>query len=112
MSKQPEGDASAGTPVVTGAVIGGARVAAAHDGVAELRVELCFPGGGRSEIVLDTVAAEALFRICDVDSLGALGGHGWESVRDALTHAWNRPTSSPPGALRMPTRHGPENHTT
>lgn len=72
------------------AVIDGARIAAAHDGVAELLVSLRFPQGGRSEVVLDAVGAEALMQACGAVSVDALVGHGWERVRDALAVSWNR----------------------
>ena len=40
------------------------RVAAAHDGIAELVVTLLHTGGGCSEVMLDEMAASALLRSC------------------------------------------------
>jgi hypothetical protein len=73
-----------------GATITGARVAAAHDGVAELIVELAFVNGGTSEVTLDAWASAALMERCHAGSLDELSGHGWEEVRDALAVSWNR----------------------
>ena len=72
------------------AVITGARVAAAHDGSAELVVTLRHGNGGCSEVTLDETAAAALLAACGAGTTEALVGHGWEKVRDALGVSWNR----------------------
>lgn len=72
------------------AVICDVRVAAAHDGVAELVVILEHGNGGRSEVTLDAVGAAALFRACGSTRPGELVGQGWEKVREALGVSWNR----------------------
>lgn len=75
---------------MSGAVISGVRVAAGHDGSAELVVTLRHGNGGESPITLDEAAAAALFAACRVSEPDALIGHGWESVREALDASWNR----------------------
>lgn len=75
------------------AVISDVRIAAAHDGVAELVVTLRFGNGGRSAVTLDEVGAAALFAACGSDSADDLIGHGWEKVQQALAVSWNRYTN-------------------
>lgn len=72
------------------ALIEGARVAAAHDGSAELIVTLRHPNGGISDVTLDEIAAAALMQACDAVDPDQLTGHGWDKVRDALGVSWNR----------------------
>lgn len=72
------------------AVISGARLAAAHDGVAELIVELRYDNGGTSEVSLDEVAASALMARCNASTLSDLNGHDWQAVKEALSASWNR----------------------
>lgn len=77
------------------AVICGVRVAAAHDGAAELVVTLRHPNGAFSDVPLDEVAAAALFLRCNADRPEELEGHGWERVREALAVSWNRLAAAP-----------------
>lgn len=85
---------AAGRPQTrSAAVISAVRIAAAHDGVAELVVTLRFGNGGRSEVTLDEVGAAALFAACGCDSADDLIGHGWEKVQQALAVTWNRHTN-------------------
>lgn len=72
------------------AVIAGARVAAAHEGVAELVVTLAHAGGGRSEVALDQIATSALLAACNATAPEELIGAPWHKVRDALGVSWNR----------------------
>jgi hypothetical protein len=72
------------------AVISAVRVAAAHDGVAELVVLLEHSNGGRSEVSLDETGAAALFRVCGAADASDLIGQGWEKVQAALGVSWNR----------------------
>ena len=72
------------------AVISGARVAAAHDGVAELIVELRYENGGTSEVTLDELAASELMASCNAETLADLNGHDWQAVKEALSASWNR----------------------
>ena len=72
------------------ATIVDARVAAAHEGVAELVVVLRHGNGGKSEVALDQLAAAALMEACNADEPAELAGHSWERVRDALGVSWNR----------------------
>jgi hypothetical protein len=66
------------------AVICGVRVAAAHDGVAELVVTLRHRNGVCSDVTLDETASAALFRGCNAVRPEDLEGYGWERVREAL----------------------------
>ena len=79
------------------AVISAVRVAAAHDGVAELVVVLSHGNGGRSEVSLDEMAAAALFRACGASTASDLVGHGWEKVQEALGVSWNRYSNTQTG---------------
>ena len=72
------------------AVIAGARVAAAHEGSAELVVSIRYSNGGSSEIVLDAVAAAALMQSCDATTLEQLKGQSWQKVKAALIESYNR----------------------
>lgn len=76
-------------------VIDRVRVAAAHDGVAELVVVLRHGNGGLSEVALDHSGADALLRTAGVDSADQLAGTSWTLVRDALTASWNRSQGAP-----------------
>ncbi len=75
---------------MTETVISEARVAAAHEGVAELVVTLTHENGGRSEVALDELAANALLAACNAEHPEALIGAPWQKVRDALGVSWNR----------------------
>lgn len=72
------------------ALISRVRIAAAHDGVAELVVTLRHGNGGESAVMLDEVAAAALFSACQAANADDLIGHSWEKVRQALDVSWNR----------------------
>ena len=74
----------------TAAVIAGARIAAAHDGTAELKVTLRYSNGGTAEITLDEPASRSLMDACDASDLAELQGQSWEKVKDALGVSWNR----------------------
>ncbi|MDZ7684944.1 MAG: hypothetical protein U5O39_07950 [Gammaproteobacteria bacterium] len=67
-----------------------ARVAAAHDGVAELVLFIEYDTGGVSEIVLDEIASRALMDSTGAQTVDDLAGQSWEHVRDALAASWNR----------------------
>ncbi len=75
---------------MAGAVISHVRVAAAHDGVAEMVVTLRHDNGGLSDVTLDETGAAALFAACGSATAEELIGHGWEKVQHALTVSWNR----------------------
>ena len=66
------------------------RVAAAHDGDAELVVLVEYGNGGTSEIALDQIASATLMENCSAQSLEELIGHSWEKVREALLVSYNR----------------------
>jgi hypothetical protein len=65
------------------------RLAATHEGVAEIVVSLTFDNGGRSHVPLDHDAGARLMASCGANSVEELIGQGWEHVRDALTGAYN-----------------------
>ena len=72
------------------ASISSVRVAAAHEGVAELVVTLAYGNGGETEIALDPLATSALLAACEAEGPDALIGAPWQKVRDALGVSWNR----------------------
>ncbi|MEH6571021.1 MAG: hypothetical protein V7709_18220 [Halioglobus sp.] len=72
------------------AVIEGARIAAAHEGQAELVVNIRYSNGGRSEVPLDAVAAELLMQSCNASNLEQLNGQGWQKVQAALVESHKR----------------------
>ena len=72
------------------ATIKQARLAAAHDGEAELIVCLEYANGGTSEISLDQIAGAALMELCSANSLAELTGQSWERVKEALQVSYNR----------------------
>ncbi len=72
------------------ATIAHVRVAAAHEGVAELIVTLRHANGGLSDVAMDEIAADALMRQCAAKASDDLIGVGWDHVRDALAKSWNR----------------------
>ena len=75
---------------MSSATIKQARLAAAHDGVAELVVCLEYANGGTSEISLDEAAGAALMELCRASSVNELNGQSWELVKEALQVAYNR----------------------
>ena len=75
---------------MSGAVIKSARVAAAHDGDAQLIIDISYENGGTSEVALDQVASAALMETCQVTNLDDLEGHSWEKIREALQVSYNR----------------------
>lgn len=77
------------------ASIAGVRVAAAHDGSAELQVTLLYPNGGRTEVTLDEPAGRALMNACKAREVDDLIGQNWEKVKDALSASFNRFQSAP-----------------
>lgn len=71
------------------AVITNVRLAAAHEGVAELVVSLTYINGGESDIALDQATSARLMRGVGALKMEDLIGHGWEHIRDALTDTYN-----------------------
>jgi hypothetical protein len=69
------------------ATIAGARVAAAHEGNAELVVSLLYSNGGTGEVVLDAAAAAALMQSCEASTLEQLNGQSWKKVQAALVES-------------------------
>jgi len=75
---------------MSSATISEVRIAAAHDGEAELIVTLSFENGGQSLVTLDEFAARTLLSSCAVDSADGLIGASWVQVRDALVASSGR----------------------
>ena len=67
-----------------------ARVAAAHEGIAELVVKIEYDNGGTTEVALDQMATTALMRSCNAKDIDDIKGHAWDKVRDALQVSYNR----------------------
>ena len=72
------------------AVIRDVRVAAAHEGIAELVVSIEHENGGLTEVALDQMATSALMASCNADSIEDIKGQSWDKVRDALQVSYNR----------------------
>lgn len=72
------------------ATIAKVRLAAAHEGTAELIVTVVYDGGGNSEVALDRHASDELLRSCQATGLDELIGQSWQRVRDALSVSYNR----------------------
>lgn len=75
--------------------ISGVRIAAAHDGDAELMVTLQYGNGGASEVALDEYAARTLMEACRAAAPEDLIGASWEHVRDALIASSQRYAAEP-----------------
>ena len=71
------------------AFISATRIAAAHEGDAEMVVTLTHDNGGLSEVALDRYAVHALLQSSQAVDTDGLIGVGWEHVRDALSVAFN-----------------------
>jgi len=72
------------------ATISGVRIAAAHDGDAELIVSIRYENGGSSEITLDQLASSTLMASCNAETPDELTGHSWEKIREAIQASYNR----------------------
>jgi len=66
------------------------RIAAAHDGAAELIVSIVYENGAVSEITLDGHAGALLMESCAAHDPEDLVGQPWTVVKQALTAAYNR----------------------
>lgn len=65
-------------------------MAAAHEGIAEMIVEIEYSNGGVAEIALDSASVQALMKSTSASNLKDLEGVSWENVKDALVTAYNR----------------------
>ncbi|MGQ5702188.1 hypothetical protein ACUJ46_09085 [Sandaracinobacteroides sp. A072] len=75
---------------MAGATISEVRLAASHDGDAELVVTLRFANGGQSLVTLDEHAVRSLLASAGAQAAGQLIGVGWDKVRDALIASSSR----------------------
>ena len=75
---------------MSAAVIKDARIAAAHEGIAELVVSIEYENGGTTEVALDQMATSALMDSCKASSIEDIKGQSWDKVRDALQVSYNR----------------------
>ena len=66
------------------------RIAAAHEGIAELVVSIAYENGGITEVALDQIATSALMDSCNASSIEDVKGQSWDKVRDALQVSYNR----------------------
>ncbi|MDC0067493.1 hypothetical protein OAL10_01665 [Gammaproteobacteria bacterium] len=71
-------------------MISNVRVAAAHEGIAELVVSIQYDNGGTTEVALDQMATSALMDSCNASSIEDVKGQSWNKVRDALQVSYNR----------------------
>jgi len=67
-----------------------ANLSAAHEGDAELIVDIRYSNGGVTQVPLDRYASEALMTACTAETADDLIGHGWEKVRHALQVSYSR----------------------
>ena len=72
------------------ATISRVRMAAAHEGTAELVISVVYENGGTTDVPLDRYASEVLLQACKVDQPDQLIGKSWAVVRDALKVSYNR----------------------
>jgi len=72
------------------ATIKSVRFAVAHEGVAELILEIQYGNGSSSPVTLDSFACHALMESCAAETAEELIGQDWEKVRDALIASYNR----------------------
>jgi len=72
------------------AIIRDVRVAAVHEGIAELVVSIEYENGGTAEVALDQMATSALMDSCNASSIEDVKGQSWDKVRDALQVSYNR----------------------
>ena len=72
------------------AIIKTVRVAAAHEGIAELVVRIEFANGGTTDVALDQVSTSELMKSCNAATIEDIKGASWEKVRDALQVSYNR----------------------
>ncbi len=49
-----------------------------------------YDNGGSAEVALDRHASESLLQNCNAEGLEGLVGQSWQTVRDALSHSYNR----------------------
>ena len=75
---------------MTGAKIIAVKLSAAHEGDADLIVDIRYSNGGITQVPLDRYASEALMTACTADTADDLIGHGWEKVRHALQVSYSR----------------------
>ena len=66
------------------------RIAAAHDGAAELIVKIVYANGATNEVSLDQMASAHLMQSCGVDDIEQLTGQSWSHVKQALSKSFNR----------------------
>jgi hypothetical protein len=67
-----------------------ARVAAAHEGIAEMVVTIEYDNGGKTDVALGHCAVDALLTSANAKTLEDLVGTSWEQVRNALSVSFNR----------------------
>ena len=72
------------------AVIERAKVAAAHEGDAELVVSIRYSNDGCTDVALDALATAHLMDSCEATTLEQLAGHSWRKVQQALSASYNR----------------------
>lgn len=75
---------------MSGPRIKSVRLGAAHEGIAELIVDIQFDNGGVTEVPLDSHASQALMDACKATTADELVGQSWEHVRDAISSSYNR----------------------
>ena len=72
------------------ATVHDAKIAASHDGSAEVLLTIKHENGGLTQVHLDYVEISMLMDCCQAESLEGIIGTNWDKVRDAIQASHNR----------------------
>ena len=72
------------------ATVQDAKIAASHDGIAEVLLTIKHANGGLTQVALDYFAISTLMESCQVESIEGIIGTNWDKVRDAIQASHNR----------------------
>ena len=66
------------------------KIAASHEGTAEVLLTIKHDNGGVTQVPLDYFAITSLMESCQVESIEGIIGTEWDKVRDAIDSSHNR----------------------
>ena len=72
------------------ATVHDAKIAASHDGSAEVLLTIKHENGGLTQVPLDYFAISMLMETCEAESIEGIIGTNWDKVRDAIQASHNR----------------------
>ena len=72
------------------ATVHDAKIAASHDGSAEVLLTIKHENGGLTQVPLDNFAISMLMESCQAESIEGIIGTNWDKVRDAIQASHNR----------------------